>query len=233
MADCSPAGAEKVKAALQTNAPGLDMASAVSVLAQPVNPWGVAYHDDASYRTGMLFSAQVDDGKLKKVLSVMDWMMGEEGQTYLNWGVAGVDYNVTGDGLQTLHKDENGLPVMFGAMDNKWSAMTHMATWATDFMPAATDVDYRWKYLDTLKDFWWTNNWRKPLFTRQIADPAVQGFDAGGVAERALLDLIMRSSDVEADWGGYVQAMKQQLNADAVAQIVNDYAKQNGITSEE
>ncbi len=233
VADCSPAGAEKLKAALQTNSPGLDMASAVSVLAQPVNPWGVAYHDDTSYRTGIVFNAQTDDGKLKKVFAVMDWMMGEDGQTYLNWGEAGVDYNVTGDGLQTLHKDENGLPVTFGARNGEWSAMVHMATWATDFMPAATAGDYRFKYLETLKSFWWPNNWRKPLFTRQIADPAVQGFDAGREAEHALVDLIMRSGDVEKDWPGYVEAMKQKLNADAVAQIVNDYAKQNGITAEE
>lgn len=233
VADCSPAGAERLKAALQANSPGLDMQKAVSVLIQPINPWGVAYHDDTSFHTGILFNAQMDDVKLKKVLSVLDWMMSEEGLTYLNWGEKGVDYNVTGDGLQTLHKDGNGLPVTFGQMNTEWSAMTQLATWANDFMPAAPENDYRWKYLDTLQNSWWANNWRKPLFTRFIADPVVQGFDADGRVEAALTELIMRSSDIEKDWDAYAAQMAQELNVDAVSAIVNDYARQHNITTEE
>ncbi len=51
--------------------------------------------------------------------------------------------------------------------------------------------------------------------------------------ETALAGIIARSSDVEKDWAAYVSQMTGQMNVDAVAKIVNDYAQQNKITTEE
>ena len=233
VADASPAGAARLNAVLQIKQPALDIRKAFSVLPQSVNPWGVAYNEDDSYHTGILFSAAVDDGKLKRLLGFMDWMLTDGGLTYTGWGLEGTDYNVTGDGLQTLHRDDNGLPITFAQLNPEWSAMSTLATWGYDFMPAVGEDDYRWKYLDTLKNSWWANNWRRPMFTKTILDPAVQGFDAEGKADAALAELIMHSVNIDGDWDAYVQKMTQELNVDAVAAIVNDYAQKNNITTEE
>lgn len=233
VADASPQSAERINAMLQLKLPGVDIRSAVSVLPQPLNPWGVAYNEDTSYSTGIVFSATVDDGKLKKILRLMDWMMSKEGLTWAGWGEKGKDYNVTGDGLQTLHKDANGLPVTVGQLNVEWSAMKNLSTWGRDFVPAANESDYRLKYMDTLKKFWWSNNWRRPMFTRYIMDASVQSFDSDGRAEAALAEMIMHSSDIEADWQAYVSRMNAELNVDAVAKVVNDYAQKNNIKTEE
>jgi putative aldouronate transport system substrate-binding protein len=234
VADASPAGAARLNATLQVKQPALDIRQAVSVLPQPVNPWGVAYNEDVSYSTGTAFSAAVDDKKLKQIFGLMDWLYSDEGLTYMNWGVKGTDYNVTGDGLQTLHRTEaDNLPVTFGQLDAEFGPLAELSTWGRDFIPGARDDDYRLKYLAILKDHWWTNNWRRPMFTRYIADASVQGFDADLAMETALAGIIARSSDVEKDWAAYVSQMTGQLNVDAVAKIVNDYAQQNKITTEE
>ena len=40
----------------------------------------------------------------------MDWLYSDQGLTYVSWGQAGKDYNVTGSGLQTLHRDQTTCP---------------------------------------------------------------------------------------------------------------------------
>lgn len=233
VADASPAGAELINEDLQLKQPGLDIRSAVSVLAEPADPWGVAYNEDASYSTGTVFNATVDDAKLRQIFTLMDWLYSSDGLTYLNWGVKGADYNVTGDGLQTLHHDASGLPVTFGRMDAEWAPMATLSTWGKDFIPGGRDDDYRLKYLETLQSFWWANDWRKPMFTKYIFDATVQDFDKDGRAEAALANMVVKSKDVEADWQAYVTQMTGELNADAVGKTVNDYAQKNKITKEE
>ena len=233
VADASPAGAAHINEVLQVKQPGIDIIKAVSVLPQPTGPWGVSYNEDVSYDTGILFSSSVGDDKLKSILSLMDWLYGGEGQTYVNWGKAGKDYNVTGGGLQTLHKDADGFPVTFSRLNAEWGAMATLSTWGKDFIPGASQADYRLKYLSALKDFWWPNDWRRPMFTRYIFDQSVQDFDSDGRAEAALADMIVKSTGIDADWQAYVAKMNSELNVEAVAKVVNDYAKENNITTEE
>ncbi len=232
--DASPAGAERIRSMLQVKQPALDIRAAVSLLTQPVNPWGVSYNEDVSYDTGTVFSDSVDDKKLRRIFSLMDWLYSGEGLTYMNWGEQGKDYNVTGDGLQTLHRGEtDNMPVTFGELDVELKPLSTLSTWGLDFIPGKRDGDYRLKYVETLKNFWWANNWRRPMFTRYIFDASVQDFDRDLAMENALAGIIARSADVEADWQNYVAQMTAQLNVDAVKKIVNDYAEKNKITTEE
>ena len=71
------------------------------------------------------------------------------------------------------------------------------------------------------------------MFTRYIFDESVQDFDAGGQAEAALADMIVKSTDIDTDWPAYVAQMTSALNVDAVAKVVNDYAQAHNITTEE
>jgi putative aldouronate transport system substrate-binding protein len=230
--DASPAGAEHLYEVLKLKQPGLDIVKAVSVLPQPVDPWGVSYNEDVSYSTGTLFSTAVDDKKLEKVFTLMDWLFSPDGLTYASWGEKSKDYNVTGSGLQTLHKNEKNLPITFGALNEEWSAMASLSTWGKDFIADTAQDTFSPKYLSQLHDFWWTNNWRRPLFTRYMFDASVQNFDKDGKAEAALAELI-KSQDIETDWAAYVAQMTTELNVDAVAKIVNDYAAEHKITTEE
>jgi hypothetical protein len=231
--DASAAGASHIAAVFQVKSPGVDISKAVSVLPQPTDPWGVSYNEDVSYSTGTFFSASVNDAELKKVFSLMDWLYTDDALTYAAWGQKGTDYNVTGSGYQTLHRGTNNLPVTFGDLNAEWGAMATLSTWGRDYISDPQQNDYRQKYMDTLKDTWWANNWRKPLFTRYIFDDSVQNFDKGGQAEAALADMVMKSSDIDKDWPTYVTQMTTALNVDAVEKVVNDYAQKNKITTEE
>jgi putative aldouronate transport system substrate-binding protein len=235
VADVSPAGAGRLNDVFKVKQPGVDILGAVSVLPQPVDPWGVSYNDESSYDMGILFSSSVDDTKLKNIFALMEWLYTDDGLTYANWGEAGKDFNVTGSGLQTLHKDETGLPITFGKLNSDWKAMASLATYGKDFVPAPDrEMDaYKLKYLDILRDSWWPNDWRKPLFTRTIFDRSLQDFDRDRRAEAALADMIVRSKNIDEDWAAYADRMNDELNVAAVEKIVNDYAREHGVTAEE
>jgi hypothetical protein len=230
--DASPAGVSRIAAAFQLNQPGVDFSKAVSVLPQPVDPWGVSYNEDLSYSTGTLFSNSVDEGSLKKILALMDWLYSDAGLTYASWGEEGKDYNVTGNGLQTLHKSDN-LPVTFGELNAEWAPMATLSTWGRDFISDPLLEDYGLKPLGILQETWWMNNWRRPMFTRYIFDQSLQDFDRDGRAEAALAEMIATSSSIEESWPEYVTKMTQELNVEAVSKVVNEYAQAHGITAEE
>lgn len=235
VADVSPAGAGRLNDVFKVSQPGVDILGAVSVLPQPVSPWGVSYSDDGSYDTGLLFSSTVDDAKLESIFALLEWLYTDDGLTYVNWGRQEKDYRVTGSGLQTLHKNENGLPITFGKLNEDWNAMAALATYGKDFVPAADrELEaYKIKYLDILRDSWWPNAWRKPLFTRIIFDASLQELDADRRAEAALADMIVKSKDIGGDWQAYVDRMNNELNVAAVSKVVNDYAREHNIAAEE
>ena len=231
--DASPVGAQLVNDAWVAAQNGHDIRKCVSVLAQPMNPYGVAYNDDTSYNGGVLVSANVDDREYTRVLSLLDWLYGDEGLRYCQYGAAGRDYTLKDNVPTTTLKDSKGNAATFGTLAGAWAGLGTLCTQGQDFLPDAVESDYRLRYMDTLRKFWWGNNWRKPLFTRYIFDESVETFDANGTMEQALMALITTSQNVEVDWPGYVEAMKKTLPVDAVSKVVNDYAKEHKITTEE
>jgi putative aldouronate transport system substrate-binding protein len=227
--DGTPAGAAKLSAAWSGQA-DIPLTKAVAVLPQPIGPYGVSFNDDTSYHSATAFSAAVDSKKLPRILRLIDWTLTPDGVTALTYGKLNTDYTLNNGVPQTKLKDTNGQAISYRQKLSGWGALANLGTMAQDWMPGAAEDSFEQLSLHTTTSFWWVNNWRKPLFTTRVLDGALAAFDDSAAREE-LVTLMMRSSNVEADWTAF--AAKYTAAFAQATQQANDLAKQKKITTEE
>ncbi|MEG1891314.1 MAG: hypothetical protein RR301_07850 [Clostridia bacterium] len=90
--------------------PGIDPASAIG-LATVISDDGVYRGEQnvINYWAGLLFNPDIEDEKLDRILSILDYTATEEGQRLIHCGIEGRDFTIDGDILAiTRAKDENG-----------------------------------------------------------------------------------------------------------------------------
>ena len=90
--------------------PSIDPAQAIG-LATVVGDDGVYRGEQnvTNFWAGLLFNPDIDDEKLDRILSILDYVCTEEGQRLIHCGIEGVDYTMNGDQIEiTRAKDENG-----------------------------------------------------------------------------------------------------------------------------
>lgn len=100
---------ERFNAFARSN-PGINPSDAIG-LATVVGDDGVyrGQPNITNYWAGLLFNPDIDDAKLDRILSILDYSSTEEGQLLINCGIEGRDYTKEGDEIIiTREKDDNG-----------------------------------------------------------------------------------------------------------------------------
>lgn len=76
----------------------------VKILKPLKGPDGNRYHPVfKTYWSESYFNAKIDDAKLDRILRIYDYVLSEEGNTLLTYGIEGEDYKVEGDKKVPLH----------------------------------------------------------------------------------------------------------------------------------
>lgn len=214
--------------------PNTVIADHVALLPQPLNPFGVSYNELPRIETATLVSADVDDDKLQRALALFDWLYTEEGLSYMRYGRQGVDYQMTEEGAKPIQTDRDGNPLLFSVRNPELSPLSVLSTWNIEGLSRMEDQDtFDLACQQQLEDFWWINNWRRPLFTDAMLTPELATFDLRSYAEQKLMYMMMMSTDIESDWAAYVDSCMNEYNTQGAIDEVNEYARQYGLTSEE
>ena len=113
-----------------------DPLKAIGAIGQlSATPGGKPYRPIQSETCGSLFSADLSDAKLDKIIEIMDWLLSKEGKDLTNWGFKDVDYRVNADGSYSKIGNQNIL--------DKYPSSTikYYADWNFDFN-AEDNPDY-------------------------------------------------------------------------------------------
>lgn len=183
-----------------------------------------------SYGSSTLISSKVDDDKLSRIVSMIEWLYTIDGYTYLMWGEEGKDFKKVGNTYVTLLTDKDGKPKTF-AEDNKLGSLSYFGSWHLDGIPGIqepTTTDWDIHVDKVLKESYWANNYPLP-FAYYMVTPEVSKFNIASFMDEGLVQLIMQSKNFNADWDTYVKKAYSELNVQAAMDEVNAEALKRGI----
>lgn len=214
--------------------PGKKFSEVVTYLKPWAAPDGKTYrYESMTPWSETYFPAKLDDKKLERALTLFDWMISEEGQTYLHYGFEGTDYKMNGDKIEiTRPKNEDGSFVLLYDLYPIVRTFTTMVNWDQDFqflndpskdpdqkaleqeimdyyqaadkVGISKNTDYRFKFFDIPS---------KNKDTMLVADEAMKA---------------VMSDDAEKTWNEIIQSYLAN-GYDRIIQEYNDAAKTAGI----
>ena len=89
--------------------PNLDFEKAVGIVKLKGKDGKMFNTEYANWWSAMLFNGQMEDAKMDRLMSIIDWMHGEEGTRMDFFGIEGKDYKMQDGKMQLLwEKNENG-----------------------------------------------------------------------------------------------------------------------------
>ncbi len=183
-----------------------------------------------SYWSVTYVSSKVDDAKLDKILAFYDWMLSEDGYRYGAWGEEGVDYEVVDGVYTTLLKDPNDAPISF-QLAGTFMLLPNVASWHLDGLSDAIDPTRKQWDDDAdvhLRETYWEYNYPAD-FTKFLLTPVLSEFNADLFSQQKLTEIIMKTTDIDADWDAFVEILYNEHNLEAVTKEVNDVAAEQGI----
>ena len=193
-------------------------------------PSGFRYNEVETFTTGTMFSANLKDKDMEKVLNLMDWMYSEEGRMYFEYGIENDDYSIVlGDIVPKGGTEE---AKFFSERNIEYKPLENLVSW---------NLDYSSFYLDMMTEFQtygkkvlendiWAYSYESELFTKGMLTPEVCVLNIETVARDMLFEVIMTSSDFEAEWNEYVDYCKKTFNVNEASQEVAQRANELGIT---
>lgn len=193
---------------------------------------GYKYNEVETFSTGTMFSKNISDDNMEKVLSLMNWMYTEEGRMYFEYGVLDEDYSIIlGDIVATSQDDKQGL--FFGDKNTEYAALENLVSWNLDYSDFYMDMmtEFESYSSDVLKNDVWAYSYQNELFTSGMITPEVCVLNIETVARDMLFETIMISSDFESGWNEYVDYCYNTFNVDEASQEVEKRAFELGITT--
>lgn len=192
--------------------PDKDLSKSVKILPSYTTPTGTIYNEVETFDGGTLVSSRVSDNKMKKILSLFNWMYTGEGRNFLEKGDnAPLSIN-DGEEIQT-----------FDDKNTELRNMKNLASWNLDKNPVdnVPDTSYGTYVKDMVENNIWPWSHESELFTNGMVTPEMCIFDIDQIAQDKLFSIIKTTRDFDADWDSYVKSIYNELNVQAAIDEVN------------
>ena len=176
----------------------------------------------------------VTTNKKKTIMSIMDWMLSEEGQMVLNYGIQDLHYTLNADGTITskLGNDEHGFPKTLYSADVAPGAyrIKGLVSWSTEIPTFINHYEEQMQLLTA-----WDRSLLKanPLsYCSVSADFALTVSGLEDDVEIAFKDIVSKTTkdNREATWKSYVK--KYNVKADGYIKAMNDSANKLNVIKE-
>jgi hypothetical protein len=159
-----------------------------------------------------MISSRVSNSKMKKILSLFDWMYTEKGRNFLEYG----------DNTQLGANDGEEIKT-FDDRNTELRSMKNLASWNLDknSVDNVPDTSYTTYAKDMVEKNVWPWSHESELFTNGMITPEMCIFDIDQIAGEKLLHIIKTTRDFDTDWDNYVKSMYSELNIQAAIDEVN------------
>lgn len=161
------------------------------------------------------FARDTSDEVVDRVLSIFDYMLSENGEMLITYGVEGTDYEILEDDSIGMlwEQDENGVYVcpyevnsdrilaLSGLCENRKAIAAYADPVVVELTNQITDLHVNYdSYIENDIDV------PKMLFTSDTYDSFVPD------VQSKFIELIMTSDDIEADWTAWVSTYQEQAD---------------------
>ncbi len=197
--------------------PDIDEKKAVSLL-QVKGPGGGAWGGEtALYWTTGMFSSDVSDKKLERILYLLDWIGSEEGMLTTQLGLEGRDWNKNGDEIELLWPKKED-----GSYEKPYFAEVGIGMTMWTLIPDFFDK-YNPQIPKPSKDHFEQYMNRRAEIGANIryVDYELEYLDAPykethhsaikGAVKDEIKKIIVASDDVEGDWNAFIESMMPQV----------------------
>ena len=156
-------------------------------------------------------NADVTENKKRTIMSIMDWMLSEEGQMVLNYGLEGTHYRLGADGeiISLLGNDEHGYPKTLYSADVAPGIyrIKGLVSWSTEI---PTFINYYEEQMQLLKA------WDRSLL---VANPLAYC----SVDSSLALDISALEQDINVCFTGIVSKTSNNNRTDMWEKFVKQY----------
>jgi putative aldouronate transport system substrate-binding protein len=182
-----------------------------------------------------IVGANVDDTKLDKILSLLEFMKGDKGTQARRWGFPGTDYKmVNGKPQSTLPVQNNGLPapiwtkyeslnvMNLASMDEDWNLNPQNKTYTDDTKKIFSDTTKKYD----------ATTFPSPIDINYISTPEKSKFNYNIMQmENDIARIVSgKPSDVDKNFAELKQKLYNTYDLQSVIDSVNKAAKERGIT---
>ena len=181
-----------------------------------------------------MFSSDLTDAEMGKVLDLIDWMYSDEGRMYLEYGEEGTDYLYVFNEILATNENEEDTS-FFGEKNTEYKALAQLASWNYDFADyyESSKTEFQAYAVNVLEYDIWAYSYQDELFTNGMITPEICILNIDEVARDMLFEVIMISSDFDESWNEYVDYCYTTFNVDKAAEEIAKRAQEMGITPEQ
>ncbi len=223
---------EQIVDKMQSMYPELGGMKVIDVLPLPAGPYGdPVIGNNYNHWSGTLFGAQVDDGKMDRMLELFDYLLSEEGLELGRFGIEGEHFKKEGEKYVSLLPidDTTGLPQQLSLL-YPTAAIKTLATW---------DVDGRWyessmprECVDLEKKVIRQNQPYLSQFDPRIkymSTPAKNALFLDELFNEMRAKAIMEDVDIHEIFYAFVEKALEEKGGNQALAEVNEKAKELGI----
>lgn len=177
------------------------------------------------------FNADCSDEAMLRMMSIMDWILTEEGAMFISYGEEGVDYELSDDGVVTSLREPNAEGnVFYGEQNYFLPRLRSLPAWSVDLThkvknphltPWAEDMN---EVMNTYVEHTYDRQW-----TFYLATPIKLATTIDDYCKNSIIEVITApSGEFEDLWQKYVDSLYNEYNLQALEDEVNQEAQKMG-----
>ncbi|MDR3121642.1 MAG: hypothetical protein LBU58_09990 [Clostridiales bacterium] len=177
------------------------------------------------------FNADASDETVLRMMSIMDWMVTEEGYLFSSYGEEGVDYTLSEDGVVTSLRAPNAEGLTF--YNEQTYFLTRLRTlpaWSRDITNVVKNpymTDWALKMNDVMNTY--ISHTYDRQWTFYLATPVKLATTIDDYCKNSLIEIITApSGEFEELWDKYVKSLYDEYNLQALEDEVNAEAEKMG-----